>query len=194
MNLLPPNPTDAELLALIEQRQEMALGRVMERYGEELFRRCHSILKDESLARDCVQEVFISLWWHDSPTGIHNLSHFLKQSIRFRSLAMIRDSKFKEKIEQQSLALTQAVLQSDGLDGLLFKELKEKLERVISNFPLQQQQVWRMHREEGIMYKEIASQLGISQKTVEKKMSLSLKALRNEFGDALLLFIFSRLL
>jgi RNA polymerase sigma-70 factor (ECF subfamily) len=194
MHLLPPDPTDASLLAMIEERQETALGRVMDRYGEELFLRCYSILKEEDLARDCVQEVFISLWWHASPTGIQNLSHFLKQSIRFRSLAVIRDSKFKARIEQQSQQLTQAVLQSDGLDWLLFKELKEKLEKVISSFPEQQQQIWRLHREEGLMYKEIASILGISRKTVEKKMSLSLKTLRNEFGDVLLLLVFARIL
>ncbi len=73
MNLLPPDPTDAALLALIEERQEMALGAVMGRYGEELFRRCNAILKDEDLAKDCVQEVFISLWGHASPTNIQNL-------------------------------------------------------------------------------------------------------------------------
>lgn len=194
MNFIPPDPSDAALLALIEQRDEAALGRVMDRYSGELFRRCFAILDEEDAARDCVQEVFISLWWHSSPTSIFNLSHFLKQSMRFRSMAMIRDNKFRTKIEKQSALLTQIILQSEGLDSLLLKELKERLEKVISTFPAQQQQVWRLHREDEMKYKEIALALGISQKTVEKKMSLSLKALRDEFGDVLLLFIFSRLL
>jgi RNA polymerase sigma-70 factor (ECF subfamily) len=58
--------------------------------------------------------------------------------------------------------------------------------RVVKTFPEQQQQVWRLNREEGMTYREIAEALGISPKTVEKKMSASLKTLRNEMGEAVM--------
>ncbi len=64
---------------------------------------------------------------------------------------------------------------------------------MISGFPEQQQQVWRLNREEGMTYPEIAALLRISPKTVEKKMSASLKILRNEMGgqmgEAMILMI-----
>jgi len=144
------------------------------------------LLRDEEIAKDCVQEIFISLWRHESPTGIENLSHYLHQAARFRALAAIKASKRKALIEENGARLTAGILYSDGLNSLLLKELKEKMEKVIQAFPEQQQQVWRLNREEGMTYREIAEALGISPKTVEKKMSASLKTLRNELGEAVM--------
>lgn len=186
MNIVPPNPTDATLLASISQRNETALDTLMKRYWEKLYRRCYSMLRDEEASKDCVQEVFIGLWRHESPAGIENLDHYLHQAARFRSLAVIRSSKRKALIEEHATKLTRFILYSDGLDSLLLKELKEKLERVINTFPVQQQQIWRLNREDGMTYREIAEALGISPKTVEKKMSASLKTFRNEMGDAMM--------
>ena len=182
MDLLPPNPTDAALLALLAERREAALDTLMKRYWEGLYRKCWSFLRDEDAAKDCVQEIFIALWQHSTPETIHNLDHYLHQAARFRALTSIRSSKRKELVEQRGMRLTNLLLNGDGLDALMLKELKEKLERVISGFPEQQQQVWRLNREEGMTYPEIAKLLGISSKTVEKKMSASLKILRNEMG------------
>lgn len=182
MDLLPPNPTDAALLALLAERREAALDTLMKRYWEGLYRKCWSFLRDEDAAKDCVQEIFIALWQHSTPETIHNLDHYLHQAARFRALASIRSSKRKELVEQRGVRLTNLLLNGDGLDALMLKELKEKLERVISGFPEQQQQVWRLNREDGMTYLEIAALLGISSKTVEKKMSASLKILRTEMG------------
>jgi RNA polymerase sigma-70 factor (family 1) len=191
MSLLPPDTNDAALLASISQRKETALDTLMKRYWEGLFRKCYALLRDEDAAKDCVQEIFISLWRHESPTEIENLDHWLHQAARFRAMAAIRTAKRKALIEDHASKLTTIILYSDGLNSLLLKELKEKLEKVIGTFPEQQQQVWRLNREEGMTYKEIAEALGISQKTVEKKMSASLKILRKNFdkelGEAMVL-------
>lgn len=50
-----------------------------------------------------------------------------------------------------------------------------------------QRLIFRLHREESLTYREIAERLQISVKTVEKKMSMSLRYLRAHAGDSIVL-------
>jgi len=183
-------PTDGALLTRLAQRHEPSLDVIMQRYWKSLYVKAYNFLRDEDSAKDCVQEVFIALWENKEPQAIINLSSYLHQAARFQALMSIRKSKRLDELAKRSALLTELVLHPDSLDTLYLKELKTKLEAIISEFPKQQQQIFRMSREAGLSYREIAEQLGISVKTVEKKMSLSLAALRGHFEAPLLALLF----
>jgi RNA polymerase sigma-70 factor (ECF subfamily) len=53
-----------------------------------------------------------------------------------------------------------------------------KIEAAIAALPQKRQDIFRLAREEGLKYREIADQLKISVKTVETQMTLALKQLR----------------
>jgi RNA polymerase sigma-70 factor (ECF subfamily) len=55
--------------------------------------------------------------------------------------------------------------------------------------PPQCQKVFRMSREEGLKYHEIADELGISKKTVEVHMGKALRILREGLKDYLMFFL-----
>ena len=57
-------------------------------------------------------------------------------------------------------------------------DLNDKVQSVISEMPPQRQKIFRMNRFDGIKYKEIAAQLGLSIKTVEAQMGKALQFLR----------------
>ncbi len=59
-----------------------------------------------------------------------------------------------------------------------YKELIEKVREMIDHMPLQRRKVFMMSREDGLSNREIAERLGISQRTVETHISMSLKELR----------------
>ena len=72
--------------------------------------------------------------------------------------------------------------------------LLEKIESAISALPPKRQEIFRLAREEGLKYREIADQLNLSVKTVEAQMTLALKQLREslkEYHHLVLFFIFS---
>ena len=68
---------------------------------------------------------------------------------------------------------------------LEFTELKEKTENAIKNLPEQCRLVFQMSRFEELKNREIAENLGISQKTVEAHLTKALKILRKELKDYL---------
>ncbi|WP_432714833.1 sigma-70 family RNA polymerase sigma factor, partial [Pedobacter sp.] len=62
---------------------------------------------------------------------------------------------------------------------LSFNDLRAEIEEVVTALPEKCQIVFRMSREQGLSDKQIAEELGVSQKTVEGHISRALKVLRN---------------
>ncbi len=60
-----------------------------------------------------------------------------------------------------------------------------QIENLISGLPPERQKVFKLSRFEGMKYKEIAEELGISVKTVEAQMGKSLKYLRKNLTEYL---------
>ena len=54
----------------------------------------------------------------------------------------------------------------------------KRIESAIGALPPKRQEIFRMAREEGLKYREIALRLNLSVKTVETQMTLALKQLR----------------
>jgi RNA polymerase sigma-70 factor (ECF subfamily) len=69
----------------------------------------------------------------------------------------------------------------DG-DDALDEDLMGRVTDAIDEMPPQRQKIFKMGRFDGLKYKEIASALGISPKTVEVQMGKALKTLRETFN------------
>ena len=63
------------------------------------------------------------------------------------------------------------------------KEFKEKLDRVINGLPEDQRVAFLMNRIDKLKYREIADVLGVSQKTIEKRIHSALLVIRKEIGN-----------
>ena len=61
---------------------------------------------------------------------------------------------------------------------MLNHELSEQIESAISKLPNKCQVIFRMIRQDGLSYQQVANLLDISKKTVENQMSTALKRLR----------------
>ena len=63
---------------------------------------------------------------------------------------------------------------------LNYKELQEKVARILEKLPERCGKIFAMSRFEGLKYSEIAEKLSVSIKTVEANMGRALKEFRNE--------------
>jgi RNA polymerase sigma-70 factor (ECF subfamily) len=177
---------DKELLQLLAQSQETALGEIYSRYWESLYNKAFNFLRSVDAAKDCVQEVFVWLWIHRETVSIENLNSYLHQATRFQALKALRENKAAPEFDNRLTVFSNDILGSEALE---YKELKDYLEKLINALPEDQRLIFKLHREESLTYNEIAQKLGISVKTVEKKMSQSLRYLRSRASESAVLLL-----
>jgi RNA polymerase sigma-70 factor (family 1) len=178
-----PTHTDSELLRMLSQNDELAFAEIYNRYWKYLYSSAHNILQVKEAAQDAVQEVFISLWKRRTDIQIDALQPYLHQAVRFQVFKAIRAEKTDQDFFNRLALITRDILFEDPV---LFKELETLYQQLIHALPPDEQEIFRLHRDSGLTYKQIAEQKNISVKTVEKKMSRSLRELRFGLDDALL--------
>jgi RNA polymerase sigma-70 factor (ECF subfamily) len=174
--------TDDELLQLLHQSDEFAFAEIYNRYWKPLYISAHNILQVKEAAQDAVQEVFTSLWKRRQIVQIQSLQSYLYQAIRFQVFKAIRAEKTDANFFNRLAMVSKDILTEEPL---LFKELETLYQQLVRSLPKDEQEIFSLHREAGLTYKQIAEEKNISVKTVEKKMSHALKEIRYGLDDAL---------
>jgi len=179
-----PDIPDSDYIRAIKDSDRGAFRNFYYEYYEPLYRFAWRYVRDSELALDFVQETFTRLWIKrqtlDSNKPIkpflyrilHNLiiDHVRKQSVREDAMKLMDfDDTHEDDHESNERLYT--------------------IQNVIQSLPEGQQEVFRMNRDEGLKYSEIAEILGLSVKAVEKRMSKALQTLRTELKHLLFIII-----
>lgn len=132
-------------------------------------------LKDTDLVEDVVQECFIKLWERQ----VENPKAFLFTAVRN---ACIDELRRRNPIDPN--------IQPSDLDGSITDEEAQdrsfheaELWTAVDALPDRCREILLLSKRDGLTYKEIARQLGISEKTVEHQISKALKVLRGKASD-----------
>lgn len=78
---------------------------------------------------------------------------------------------------------------STPYEDLVAKDLRLLVDMIVETMPPQRRMIYRMSRNEGLSNTEIAENLQLSKKTVEKHLNLALRELRNVVLTFLLVMI-----
>ncbi len=178
--------SDEQLLRLLEDGNEQAFSAIYERYWEQLYDSAEKILQGRAATQDAVQEVFIYLWKRRLSLHVESLQSYLFQAVRFQVFKAIRSEKTGNDFFKR-LAIASSELITE--DPTIFKELENLFEKVIANLPEDQRAIFKMNRDQGLTYKQIAVEKNISVKTVEKKMSQALRHIRLNTDDLLTIML-----
>jgi RNA polymerase sigma-70 factor (ECF subfamily) len=140
------------------------------------------ILKNDAAAEEIVQDFFVKLWEKRLTLTIEtSINNYLFRSIKNLCLNYIQHNKVKIKHAQTSISENNL---SETFDDNYFEiDLAEKIETGILSLPKKRREIFRLSRENGLKYREIAQKLNISIKTVEAQMGLAIKTLREHLKD-----------
>lgn len=174
--------TDAELLDLMRSGNHHAFAEIYHRY--KLVLHHHALLKlgDPSEAQDAIQEVFSNLWLkREALTITQNLSGYLYTSVRNYILNLIAKKEVQDKYisSMQQFSSEKNIVTDHRVRENM---LQQTIEREIAALPEKMRQVFELSRKQHLSNKEIASIMGISEQTVKKQISNSLKLLRGRLG------------
>jgi RNA polymerase sigma-70 factor (ECF subfamily) len=143
-----------------------------------------SLIKDMDEAEEVVQNVFYTIWKKREELEIGSIKAYLYRAVHNDCLNKIKHAKIKMNYAQDYKHTAQAGLDS-STQLLNAKELSVKIHEAIDSLPEQCGLVFRLNRFENKKYSEIASELGISVKTVENHMGKALKIMRERLKDYL---------
>jgi RNA polymerase sigma-70 factor (ECF subfamily) len=167
--------TDAELIDLLKSGDENAFTEIYNRYWKLLFKTAYNILQDFAAVQDITQNIFISLWERRNEAKIQTLKPYLQQATRFAVFRAIKEQQTDKAFYERLADVTADILTDDPL---IFKEQQELLKNIINALPEDCREAFRLSREDNMTYKQIAASLGISEKTVEKRILKSLQYIR----------------
>lgn len=161
-------------------------------YSTPLFYYVSKFVDDEA-ARDIVQDTFIKLWTDKTISIKLPLNSLLLTLVRNCCLQHIEKLKVRNKyLEHTKLLLQEEELHfySEEKTSLIEQEAENKLNEILNTLSDRSRQVFVMSRFENKKNKEIARELNISVKAVEKHINKSLSTIRTELKDYLPALIF----
>lgn len=170
------------LLKQLQDGLEKAYHALFMQYSTALTLFAVKILKDEALAMDVVQNVFLKLFEERESLQIHtSLRSFLFQSVRNRCLNELKSGQIKARHHQQ-MSFSTADFTPEIQLQMEAAELESSMAKVVSELPVQCKRIFEMSRLEGKSNAEIAEELHLSKRTVETQISKALKQLRQKLA------------
>lgn len=186
------NTTDIDLVYHIKHGEKKAYQELFEKYAPKIYHFSFSYLKNKLDAEELVQDVFLKVW---EKRETLDTSQNIKAYIFKIAINTIYDFIRRKNIENafQDFAATNFDTKSNNTwHAIIYNEILGKLNRLVEQFPEQQQKIYKLSKEEGFSNHEIAQKLNLSKRTVENQLyraTAFLKAhFQNESVVALLFF------
>lgn len=168
--------TDTHLLLLSKADNQTAFKQLYDRHWKRLYLFALKLLKDQSEAKDAVQDVFSNLWAKRKELDIKNPEAYLMASIKYKCLEYLKEKKLAPSFLHQFELSDQ---ENPIENKIHFEETMQLLDTGIDGLPAKTKKIFKMSRQQDLSNKEIAYLLNISTKTVEYHITQSIKQLRD---------------
>lgn len=167
-----------DLLARLRQGDERAFSKLYSTCFRPLYRRIFSLVKEEAVTDELVQDLFLKLWQKreeiDPEQSFEAYLFTIAQHLVYDYYRKI--AKDKRLIARLLLNATDYYLHSDVL--LENKENRQIVMEAVQQLSPQRKAVFTCCKLEGKSYEETSEELGISVATVNSHMTQSLKTVR----------------
>lgn len=149
-------------------------------YFNPLCNFAYKYLKDWEDAREVVQETFTKVWSNRQNINVHtSIQSYLYQATKNSVIDFVRKSQKKTKNEADIIRAKEDALSNDK-DGLGSLMIKQAILQAMDKLKPKNKEIFRLNKLEGLTYREIASHLDISERSVEDNISRALKILKEE--------------
>ncbi len=156
-----------------------ALEQLFKLYYKQLCVYALKYIRKPELCEEAVSDVFTRIWSNRKTILIScSIKSYLYISVRNQCIDLIRKRGMDTHIPLEELHYEAADASYAANAGLETQELAEVIETGIDKLSPQCKIIFKLSREEGMKYKDIANKLDISIKTVETQMGRALKSLR----------------
>lgn len=179
--------SEQDQIAGLQEGNKVVFEWVYKLYFKSLYGYAFALLQTDFEAEEIVQKLFVAIWEKKETLQIQtSLKSYLYRSIHNACMNRIKHEKVKQQYTSHTTHVMKTVKPKNPSQVTQYKELKTSLIKALEELPEQCRTVFQLSRFDGLKYKEIANQLGISEKTVENHMGKALKLMRVKLAEFLI--------
>lgn len=183
-------PSEEEVLLRMKQGDESAFTKIYRHYHASLYIYVLRFCKVPSLAEDLVHDVFLKVWEiRDRINPELSFTGYLYRIARNHVIKTIDKLATDKVLRDQLYSQLNEAAGTEPEQQVRAREYERLFQEALIRMPPQRLNVFRLCRQEGKSYDEVAFLLGISRNAVKKHMVLSMRFIYDyvhRHGDILL--------
>lgn len=186
-----PQPIEEKIIQLIKRKDKTFVSLIYDHYANNLFGVIKTMLKDEALAQDALQESFIKIW--------KNADQYDPKKARLFTwlLRICRNTAIDKLRSSQKRTLREIQIDDSNVNELGTSSFKPQLidiKDILAGLDQKYQEVINALFFKGMTQVEASEELDIPLGTVKTRLKIALRELRTTFGDDALLILMTLIL
>ncbi len=169
---------DKALTDRLVMGDEHAFTELYTRYWKTLLSIAANKIGDIIEAEEIVQDIFVSLWNRREALCITStLNNYLAVSVKYRVIKALAKKRHHQRYQEHQ-QIHNTLLDNGTQEWLDFDELRNRLSELVAELPEKCRLVYQLSKESFLSQKEIATELNISEKTVEAHLARAMRSIR----------------
>ncbi|WP_418696205.1 RNA polymerase sigma-70 factor [Bacteroides sp.] len=164
---------------------ETAFKAIYLAYYQKIIRYVQMFVKSREIREELVSDIFVSLWENRKKMPeVQSFDAYLFTIAKFKVFNYIRDTRKDTLMNWEELTLDLFYhTTTTPEDECITKETIQAVNKSIEELPSKTKMVFKLIREDGMKYKDVAAHLGVSINTVETQMKVAVKRILKAFEE-----------
>jgi RNA polymerase sigma-70 factor (family 1) len=169
-----------KLIVLLKNNNVQAFDEIYHRFVARLHGFLVKVYKDQILAEEVTQEVFIKIWENRQAIKPgHTFEGYLFKIAKNKIYDQLHKQKRKEEVYGQ-LKINESSNELE--DSIFYNDLDQQVNAVVNGLPASQKEIFILSRQELLSNDEIAQKLDLSRRTVETQLYRVLQKIKRELN------------
>lgn len=166
---------------------------IYNKYTPELFAYGCNFSQDQELVKDCIQELFLSIYKNiNKLTPPNNLKYYLLMSMKNQLYMAFRKQKKIDNIEMSGLTFTSDIFTNTAIEeDETKKEISSKIEKLLNSLSLRQKEIIYYRYIQELSISEICEIMDLQYQSAQNLIQRSLMKMRNYTDVIFVLLTFS---
>lgn len=161
----------------IANGNEAMLAELYKLFHKRLQHFSRAITRNDEIAEEVVDDIFVKLWSRrEKVNEIDNLTVYLYIAVKNQSLNTL-SRKAQELItasfDYLNIEIEEAI--GDPEELMITAEMMHRMQKAVDCLPPRCKMIFKLIREDGLKYKEVAQILNISANTIDVQMAIAVK-------------------
>ena len=163
----------------LNRHQDLTFEDVFERYKQQVYNQVYAIAKSDYAAEELTQEIFIKLWLNkEALQDVNNLGGYIYTMARNYSLNYLRKAASDTRLVNELMRV--AVTNHNNTEAsMAVSDCRQLISEAVDHLSPQRQLVYKLSKEDGLNYDEIAALLNLSKHTVKNHLLAALTFINN---------------